>query len=122
METGGVRTMEQAHHMAKGQNKLDRPLLPLKEEHTRTCYRCGLENPHADMCPAMGHKCCKCNSDNHFVSVCMNGNVKVERSRSARPRAAECRQVEGRNRISSADSDTSSTRGTNECLYLMSDV
>ncbi|KAJ1153084.1 hypothetical protein NDU88_005851 [Pleurodeles waltl] len=125
METGRARTMKQAHHLAGGQNKPDRPSLLLKERHAQTCYRCGLEYPHADMCPALGHRCRKCNHDNHFASVGMNGNVKAEKNRPARLRAAEsrhARHVEAQNRRSSADSDATSKKGTNERLYLMSDV
>ncbi|KAJ1203735.1 hypothetical protein NDU88_007516 [Pleurodeles waltl] len=66
----------------------------------------------------MGRKCCKCNRDNRFASVCMNGNIKAERSHPARPCAAEKAQ----NLSSSADSGAPSTRGTNECLYLRPDV
>ncbi|KAJ1160512.1 hypothetical protein NDU88_001014 [Pleurodeles waltl] len=86
MENGRVRMTEQAHHIAGNSSRQDKPSLPLKEKHEWTCYRCSLEYPHVGACLAMGHKCRKCNSDNHFASICMGGHIKAERGRPARPR------------------------------------
>ncbi|KAJ1108497.1 hypothetical protein NDU88_005873 [Pleurodeles waltl] len=120
METGRVRTMGQTPRMAGSYNRQDKTPLPLKEKHRWTCYLCGLEYPHVGACPAMGLKCQKCNSDNHFASVYMGGHLKAGRGRPARPCVAMSRhapQVEARNRSSSTDSDAASRRDTNEHLY-----
>ncbi|KAJ1084324.1 hypothetical protein NDU88_004475 [Pleurodeles waltl] len=115
-----VLTMKQAHRMAGGHNKCDKPSLPLRRN-VRIPATAAAWNTHMLTCPAMGHKYRKCNCDNHFTSVCMNGNSKAERSRPARTHAAEsphAQHVEAQNNSSSADSDATSERGTNERLYL----
>ncbi|KAJ1160785.1 hypothetical protein NDU88_001278 [Pleurodeles waltl] len=75
METGRVQTMEQAHRMAESSSRHDKPY------------------GHISACAAMGHKCQKCNRDNHFASIRMGGPIKAERGRPTRPRETSGRHA-----------------------------
>ncbi|KAJ1164290.1 hypothetical protein NDU88_004735 [Pleurodeles waltl] len=125
METEKVRTIEQAHRVARSSKRHDKTPLSLKEKPGCACYRCGLEYLHVSAFPAIGHKCQKCNRDNHFACVCMGGHIKVERGRHARPCVATSRHaqhVKAYNCSSSTDSDVVSTLDAKKCLFKMSDA
>ena len=51
----------------------------------RSCKYCGKSHSRGN-CPAYGKKCQKCGKDNHFKSVCKNGNANSDQNHSSRSR------------------------------------